>query len=462
MPLGDQGGYEMEKRYRDYQPDQLLLMPPSLREWLGEDHLAYFVSDVVDQLDLGAITMVYERESRGQPPYHPVMMTKLLLYGYCVGRPSSRRIERKTHEDVGFRFLAAGQHPDHATISEFRKRHLKALGRLFVQVLLLCEKAGLVKLGHVALDGTKVKANASRHKAMSYGRMGERERELQCQVDELLREAGAIDEEEDRRYGKNRRGDELPEELRFREGRLEKIREAKAALEREAREKALAKGQIDEEGRPKPRCGPKPKAPLGKPKKNDQRNFTDPESRIMKDSATKSFMQSYNAQAAVDAKAQIIVAADVTAQANDKGQIRPMVNQIEFNLGKRPRELSADSDYFSEADMRFLEERGIESFVTPDKQKHTRNAVLAPKGRIPKRLLVADRMRRKLQTKRGRARYGLRKETVEPVFGQIKHVRGLRSFLLRGLQKAKGEWQLICLGHNLLKLFRSSQMVAAA
>lgn len=451
----------MEKRYREYQADQLLLMPPSLRDWLAEDHLAYFVSDVVDQLDLSEITAVYEEESRGQPPYHPVMMTKLLVYGYCVGVPSSRKIERKTHEDVAFRVLAGDQHPDHATISEFRRRHLRALEWLFVQVLGLCCEAGLVKLGHVALDGTKVKANASKHKAMSYGRMRKRERELKRQVKELLKRAEEVDDEEDRRYGKGRRGDELPEELRFRERRLEKIREAKAALERRAREEAQAGGQIGEEGRPQPRRGPKPKTPPGKPKERDQYNFTDSESRIMKDSATKGFVQGYNAQVAVDAKAQVIVAADVTADANDKQQIEPMVDLIEANLDKRPKELSADSGYYSEANVKLLEKRKIEGFVTPEKQKHTDTEVGAPRGRIPKGLSVKDRMKRKLRTKRGKARYGLRKETAEPAIGQIKHVRGFRSFLLRGQEKVKGEWSVICMGHNLLKLYRSGYAVGA-
>lgn len=451
----------MEKRYRDYRPDQLLLMPPSLRDWLAEDHLVYFVSEVVDELDLGEITAVYERESRGQPPYHPVMMTKLLVYAYCVGAPSSRKIERKTHEDVAFRVLAGDQHPDHATISEFRRRHLKALGRLFVQVLGLCREAGLVKLGHVALDGTKVRANASKHKAMSYGRMRDREGELKREVEELLRRAEEVDQEEDRRYGQGRRGDELPEELRFRQRRLEKIRQAKAALERRAREGAGTGDQIDGDGRRKRRSGGKCKRPPGAPREKEQYNFTDPESRIMKDSATKGFVQGYNAQVAVDAKAQVIVAADVTAQANDKQQVEPMMDQVEANLGERPKELSADSGYYSEANVQFLEERGIEPFVPPEKQKHTHADAPAPRGRIPKGLPVKDRMRRKLRTERGKARYGLRKETAEPAIGQIKHVRGFRSFLLRGLENVKGEWRLICLGHNVLKLFRSGYAVGA-
>jgi len=270
-----------------------------------------------------------------------------------------------------------------------------------------------------------------------------------------------VDEEEDRRYGKGRRGDELPEELRFRQRRLEKIREAKAALERRAREEARAKGQIDEKGRSKGRRGPKPKTPPGEPKEKDQYNFTDPESRIMKDSATKSFVQGYNAQVAVDTKAQVIVAADVTTDANDKQQMKPMVDLMEANLGRKPKELSADSGYYSEANVKYLEGRGIEGFVTPEKDKHTQSAEPPPRGRIPKSLSVKDRMKRKLRTQRGKARYGLRKETAEPAIGQIKHVRGFRSFLLRGQRKVRDEWSVICMGHNLLKLFRSGYAVGA-
>ncbi len=453
----------MDIRFKPYQPDQILLLPRSLAEWLPDDHLAYFVSDVVDELDLSEIERSYETDRRGQPAYHPRMMTKLLIYAYCVGVPFSRRIEVKTYEDVAFRVLTAGAHPDHDTIAEFRRRHQKALSRLFIQVLLLCKRAGLVKLGHVALDGTKVKANASKHKAMSYGRMPEKEEELARQVEALLKEAQELDEEGDRRYGRGKRGDELPQELRFRESRLKKIREAKEALEREAKEKAFAEGKIDERGMPiEQKRGRKPKHPPGVPKDSDQRNFTDPESRIMRDSTTKGFVQAYNAQAAVDAKSQVIVAADVTNEPNDKQQVKPMVKQIEENLGETPKELSADCGYYSEENVKYLEEEGVDPFIAVEKRKHTGREVSAPRGRIPKGLSVKDRMLRKLRTKRGKKKYGLRKQVAEPVFGQVKGVRGFRQFQLRGSEKVRCEWRLICMGHNILKLFRSGYVVVGS
>ena len=309
----------MGKTFRSYEPDQLLLMPVALQEWLPADHLAYFISDVVDHLDLFSIMSRYEEE-RGYPPYHPRMMVKVLVYAYSIGVPSSRRMEKRLHEDIGFRVLAANNTPDFRTISDFRKEHLEAVGGLFVQVLKLCQKAGLVKLGHVSLDGTKVKANASKHKAMSYGKMKEKEALLEAEVKELLKEAQEVDEEEDRRYGKDRRGDELPQELAFRESRLKKIGEAKAALEQEAKEQAeKAKAQ----GKKHP----------GVPEEKAQRNFTDPDSRIMPAPGGKEFLQAYNCQAVVDS-AQVIVAADVTNQPSDKSQALPMVKAIDC---QRPR-----------------------------------------------------------------------------------------------------------------------------
>src|SRR5208337_4221184 len=286
----------MPKGYRPYLPDQDLLLPPSLREWLAEEHLVYFVSDVVDQLDLSAIHAVYEKEKRGQPPYDPRLMTKLLVYGYCTGVFSSRRIQKRIQEDIPFKVLAAGNEPDFRTISDFRKIHLESLKKMFEQVLSLALECGSIKLGKISLDGTKMKANASKHKAMSYGRMNEKEKELECAVNELLRKAESVDAEEDKRYGKGICGDELPEELQFRETRLAKIRQAKKALEE----------RIAKEAEPSQKEKP--------PKPKDQINFTDPESRIMKDSATKEFVQGYNAQAAVDATSQVIVAAEVTIQ----------------------------------------------------------------------------------------------------------------------------------------------------
>lgn len=438
----------MSRQFKEYNPDQMFLLPPSLRDWLPEDHLAYFVSDIVEHLDLSDIMKSYEvGDGRGQPGYHPAMMVKLLFYAYCIGVASSRKIERKSYEDVAFRIISAGYHPDHDTIAEFRNRHLGELSRLFVEVLLLCSKAGLVKLGHVALDGTKVKANASKHKAMSYGRMCEKEKELEREVEELLSMARKADDAEDRLYGKGKKGDELPEELRFKESRLRKIREAKEALENEAKEKFL-KEEDPKEGSDVPRA-------------KAQRNFTDPESKIMKDSTSKGFVQGYNAEVAVDRKAQIIVAADVTDEANDKRQVKPMISQLKDNLGKKPKQLSADSGFYSELNIEFLETELIEALVAPGKKRHTEKETAQPRGRIPKSLSIKERMRRKLATKRFGERYKLRKEIVEPVFGQIKEVRGFRAFLLRGLEKVRGEWRLICLTHNLLKLYRSGYVVAS-
>ena len=338
----------MAKGYLSYDIDQRLLLPPDMRGWLPEGHLGLFIVDVVSLLDLKAITQVYDaKDDRGRAGYHPTMMVALLLYAYCTGKPSSRRIERATYEDVAFRVLAGDRHPDHDTIAEFRKTHLTALGGLFMQVLALCRQAGLVKLGHIAIDGTKIKANASKHKAMSYERMSESEKKLEEEVQKLLQEAERIDAEEDAEHGKGQRGDELPEELQRRESRLRKIREAKAALEQEAKEKAAEKGeesaakraererQAAEKG--KKATGPKPQPPTpenAKPEPKAQRNFTDPESRIMPDGANKgAFLQGYNAQIAVDAEAQIIVATHVTQATNDVRQLVPMAEAIVRNVG---------------------------------------------------------------------------------------------------------------------------------
>ena len=424
----------MSKTYLPYEPDQQLLLPAALQEWLPDDHLAYFISDVVDQLDMSEVTARYERERRGGPPYHPRMMVKVLLYGYCVGVASSRRIAQRLHEDIAFRVLAANNTPDFRTISDFRKDNVDALSGLFVQVLALCHQAGLVKLGHVALDGTKVKANASKHKAMSYQRMKEK-------AAQLLRQAQAADDEEDRRYGKDKGGDELSGELAFREGRLEKIREAMAALEAEAQ---AAAEQAEAEGRKHP----------GVPDDKAQRNFTDTESRIIPAPGGKDFLQAYNCQAVVDSAHQVIVAARATNQTSDKQQAAAMMEETIDNVGAVPREVSADAGYYSAKAVDELYALGVDPFVAPEQTRHGRVVPPAPRGRIPSHLSPRDRMRRKLQTKRGRQRYALRMQTVDPVFGQIKQGRGFRQFLLRGLEKVNGEWSLICTGHNLLKLFR--------
>jgi transposase len=432
----------MGKSYRAYHPDEELLLPPSLRDWLPEKHLAYFVSDVVDNLDLSAMDAVYGNERRGQPPYDPQMMTKVLVYGYCVGVFSSRRIERRLVEDIAFRVLAAGNQPNFRTISDFRKIHLKTLEGLFEQVLKIALEAGAMKVGRVALDGTKVKANASKHKAMSYDRMLEKEKALQAEVKQLLLQAEAADAEEDARYGKNRTGDELPAELERRETRMRKIREAKRAVEERARAKAEAKGSDPEQAQPK---------------EKDQYNFTDPESRIMK--GADGFVQAYNAQAAVEPDFQLIVGQAVTQAANDKEQLLPMVAVIEEQSGQRPEEILADSGYCSEKNLEALDseenaDRRVTGFIATERQKHDEYKQPCGKGPLPKGATRVDRMRRKLKTKAGKAVYAARKAIVEPVFGQIKQARGFRQFLLRGIAKVRGEWALVCLTHNILKLHR--------
>jgi transposase len=458
----------MGKTFRAYDLDQRLLLPPDMRQWVPEGHLALFLLDVVNQLDLTEILGVYERgDGRGQPPYHPVMMVTLLLYAYCTGKPSSRRIERATHEEVPYRVLAGDQHPDHDSIAAFRQRHLRALARLFVQVLQLCEAAGLVKLGHVALDGTKIKANASKHKAMSYQRMCAKEKELEEEVARLLEQAQQVDTAEDAEYGKGRRGDELPAELARRESRLRKIREAKAALEAEARTKAE---QAAEQAREKLAARAQHEAETGKkisgrppqvpdpeqaqPEPTAQRNFTDAESRIMKDGATKGFEQAYNAQAAVDGMAQIIVAAAVTQETNDKQQLVPMLRQVKENCGQLPAQVSADAGYFNTEQLTADKLTGVDLYVPPDRQKH-REVSTTELGPAPTGGTVVEQMRHKLKTVAGQAVYKLRKAIVEPVFGQTKDARGFRRFSFRGTEKVAAEWDLVCLTHNLLKLWRA-------
>jgi transposase len=430
----------MGKTYRAYLPEQDLLLPPSLRDWLPEDHLAYFVSDVVEQLDLSGIESIYEEEERGQPPYHPRMMTKILIYGYCVGVFSSRRIQKKLSEDVGFRVLAAGNQPDFRTISDFRKLHLKALQGLFDQVLQIALQAGTMNLGRVVLDGSKVKANASKHKAMSYGRMQEEEKRLKEEVKRILKQAEATDAEEDTRYGRDKTGDELPAELARRETRLQRIQEAKRALEERAREQAKSKGEAEE------------KAKRAKPAAKMQYNFTDPESRIMP--GADGFVQAYNAQIAVEPDLQLIVGQIVTQATNDKQQLVPAVKAIEEQAGEKPQEVMTDSGYCSDANLKYLEKRKIEGFIATDKESYRDRQETGPRGPLPQGATRVDRMRRKLQTKVGSAIYSKRKTIVEPVFGQIKQARGFRQFLLRGLEKVQGEWAMICLTHNILKLHR--------
>src|SRR5437879_8754157 len=384
------------------------------------------------------------RNNRDQRPYDPRLMTKLLVYGYCTGVFSSRRIQKRLQEDIPFKVLAAGNEPDFRTIADFRKIHIEVLQNLFEQVLALALECGAIKLGRVSLDGTKVKANASKHKAMSYGRMQEKQQQLKEEVKQLMEQAEAADQQEDGQYG-SKRGDELPEELQRRETRLAKIKEAKKVLEQRARDKGAAEGR---------------RAAEAKPEDKDQYNFTDPESRIMK--GADGIVQGYNAQAAVEPALLLIVGQSVTEAANDKQQLKPMVELIEQQSGQRPEAILADNGYCSEQNLEHLEsaeepERKIEGFIATGKQKHGEHRLPAKRGPLPKGATRVDRMKRKLQTKVGKAVYAARKCVVEPVFGQIKQARGFRQFLLRGKKQVKGEWALLCLTHNILRLQAAMQ-----
>jgi len=489
-----------DKQYRPWSPKQGLLLPPSPLDWLPEGHLAYFILELVAELDLGEIERAIQtKDSRGTRPYSPGMMVSLLVYAYCVGVYSSRKIERATYEDVAFRVLAAGQHPFFTTINEFRKTHLDALAGLFVQVLQLCRRAGLVKLAHVAVDGTKVQAAASKHKAMSYRRMSEEETRLRAQVDELLARAEAVDQEEDARFGEGQRDEDLPEELRRSEQRLERIRQAKAQLEADARasraaelrdqaerarqraadeerspkarrtdatrarqrqeqaealsdpekdEGAEAESFVTEEGLPKHRVRA---LPDGTPHPKAQRNFVDPDSRIQETGG--SFLQGYNCQLAVDEEHQIIVAQAVTNQPPDNGNLLPLLDQVRDHCDASPETVTADAGYwFAEVDAQG-QRRGIAVYVAPDRRRHGADPDLQESDHEP---TAKDLMRAKLSTPEGRAIYARRKAVVEPVNGQIKEARGFRRFLLRGLHAVSGQWSLVCTGHNVLKLYRAT------
>lgn len=441
------------KRYRPYQPEQCLLLPPSLDEWLPDDHLARFVSDVVEELDLRPIFASYEREARGYPPYNPTMMVKILVYAYATGVYSSRKIEKRIQEDVAFRYLAAGNFPDFRTINTFRKRRLVEFQQLFVQVLGLCQRAGMVKLGTVAIDGTKVKANASKHKAMSYGRMKKEEARLAAEVKRLMDEAENVDRKEDHRYG-DRRGDELPEELRIREKRLAKIREAKQALEAEARAQAEAERPRDEDDEDSNDNGSPPHGePPVEVKDQAQRNFTDPDSRILKASGKFQFIQGYNVQVAVDGETQVILGHIVHQSSADTKSFVPTLDEVEKNVG-RPTRVVADAGYYSETNVTEARARGVAPFIPPDKVKHREWREPGPRGPLPRGATPAQRMSRFIRTKRGKAIYKIRQQSVEAVFGQIKEVRGFRRFSLRGLSAVAGEWTLVATVHNLLKLFK--------
>ena len=432
----------MTKIFRDWDIEQLMMFPPSIEDFVPKGHLAHFVRNTtLEALDLSAILNCYSEE-RGYPPYNPVMMTAVLLYAYCQGIYPSRRIAKGCRERVDFMAVTAMQMPDFRTISDFRKRHLAALGELFVQVLRLCQQAGLVKLGHVALDGTKVKANASKHKAMSYGRMKKAEAELEAIVSDWFNKAEAADFSDDQEHGAEKSGEELPDWVCDKQRRLEKIREARARLETEAQ--AVEKGEEKKTGGPgRPR-----KNEPGTPKDSAQTNFTDPQSRIMK--SHDGFIQGYNAQAVVDANSQVIVAQGLTNNASDAPQLAGMVAQIKANTKRQARELSADAGYCSEDNLKELRRRHINGYIATGRQKH--GEATASVERKVKLGAYAYAMWQKLRRGGHRSRYRLRKQTVEPVFGQVKQGRGFRQFLLRGVRKVAGEWSLICTAHNLLKL----------
>jgi transposase len=443
----------MSKDFRPWKIDEAQLLPPSVQDYVPKDHLSRLIVALVrEELDLSAIAGSY-RSVLGQPPFDPRLMTALLLHGYASGIYSSRRIARAAVERADFMMIVAGDAPDFRTVSEFRRRHLKALAGLFVQVLRLAEKAGLVKLGHVALDGTKIKANASKHKAMSYERMKKREVELKAEVDRWLDAAEAADREEDMLHG-NRLGDEMPDWVSDKQRRLAKIREAKAALEAEAKaaaeEEVRRREQAEKkrlaEGRKK--NGKTPAPPKAEPEGKAQRNFTDPESRILK--TKDGYIQGYNAQAAVDAQAQIIVAHGLTQGMSDQDQLIPLVDGIEDNLGRKPKEASADAGYCSEANLAALAERDVRAYLATGRARRPAEARANIAGPL------TQAMRNKLKRAGWRTRYRLRKQVVEPVFGQIKQARGFRQFLLRGIEKTKAEWALICTAHNLTKLTRTA------
>lgn len=449
------------KTFRRYDPAQSLLMPPSLDDWLPDDHTARFVAETVDELlDLTAVYVSYV-EASGAPPFDPKMMLKLLLYGYSTGVTSSREMERRCHVDVAFRWLSANTTPDYRSLARFRRRHLGALDALFVQVLALCAGAGLVKLGRVALDGTKLRASASRHKAMSYDRLGSRIGVLEAEVAAILAEAEATDRAEDEMFGEDHRGDEVPRELARRETRLAKMRAAKEAIESDARDKA------SEQAAERARRGGQADAQAERatPEKKAQRNFTDPDARMMK--TNDGFHYAYNAQAVVDEHRQVVLVAALTQCANDVNQLFTMVEATEANLAAAdidddPDVVLADAGYCSETNLQTAADRQINVLVATGRLKHNERVADVPRGPIPKDATQRERMARRLRTKKGRADYARRKAIVEPAFGQMK-VRQHAGFLrLRGLSGAQGEWTLHTLCHNLRKLANARQAATLA
>jgi len=492
-----------EKQYRDWNPDQSFLLPPSLQEWLPEDHPVYLMLDILEELDVSAIDRKYqEKDPRGTRPYAPKMMVGLLLYGYSVGIRSSRKLETATYEDIPFRVLAAGNHPDHTRISEFRRKHLDELEELFLQVFQICQRMGLVELGNVALDGTKVQASASKHKAMSYERMLQEEERLKEEIKTMLEEAEATDREEDDRFGRESRGDELPEELGRRRDRLQTIQKAKADLEKEAkqgraeevqakadrasgraetheskkerfRSEALAERWNEEAKRLRQQSGQMPGEEVpdketpegmpkhrprtladGTPKPKAQRNFTDPDSRIMETGGE--FLQGYNCQLLVDEAHQIIVAYGVTNNASDSGNFGPMVEKGTNNAGDSPEAVLADSGYWNEDAPGEAKACGTEAYIATKRQPHGKKTPTRS-GTPPEGVPAREQMHHKLRTREGLDRYARRKAIVEPVNGHIKEIGGLRRFRLRGYRKVRSEWALVCTGHNLKKLIGAMQ-----
>jgi transposase len=434
----------MPRDFRRYEPDQSLLLPPSLRDWLPEDHLAHFVSDAIEAMDLSAFDARYGDEGPGNQAFDPRMMLKVLVYAYATGTFSSRKIAAKLHEDVAFRLLAADNFPSHRTIAGFRQRHVEEFRELFVQLVQMAREAGLVKLGTVAIDGSKVRANASKRKAMTYKRMKQEEKRLRQEIRKLMDQAGKMDAVEDQRYGKDRRGNELPKELADRQQRLATIQAAKkrlAARQREADEKnGREPGDQDRMGQP----GRPFKRAFGEPEQDAQDNFTDPESRIMKSSSI-GFQQAYNVQTAVDGEDRLIVATAVTQSASDVRELVPLVEAVKANTGASPESLLGDAGYRSEANLQFLEDERIDGYIA-----FGREGKSAKEPDPDQRATV--RMFEKMKTKRARDRYRKRKHLAEPPFGWIKSVLGFDRFSLRGLTKVTGEWDLICLAANLKRL----------
>src|SRR6202142_3074624 len=444
------------RRFRTCSLDQPLLLAPSLQDWLPEKHLARFIAGVVAELDLSELLREYARkDGRGAIGYHPEMMVRILLYGYAVGVRSSRGIEKATYEDVAFRYLSADQHPDHDSIAEFRKVHLKLLSGLFFQALKLCQKAGLVKLGQVALDGTKLAANASRHQSRNYKRLSEKEAALVAEVKRLLEEAARVDEQEDNVYGKGQRGDELPADLASAQQQLEKIQAAKRELEQEAKQRAEQAKREKAEQNGKPKDGAKrmrwSRAKTGLPAEQSKGNLTDPESSLMVDGATKAFVQGYNAQVVAAGVPQIIVAQTVISEPTDRQQLKPMLELLEQTLGVIPDLTTADAGYWNESSIVDQQSKGRELLIPPDRGPDRVTGKLdANAPQVP----AAQQMRQKFQDAKTKKLYQKRAGMVEPVFGMIKETLGYRRFLLRGLQKVKGEWAIICTAFDLLKLYR--------